>query len=71
LRIGTFSNGPIELHSGTGSGSIWNRAWRPEARAAAASGDLRSLDPGTDLLIDDGKLRLEVLDAALAMPKHA
>lgn len=63
LRVGTFSDGPIELHSGdrfrldleTIPGDR-KRAPLPHPEVFAA------LTPGIDLLLDDGKLRLEVLE---------
>jgi pyruvate kinase len=63
LRIGTFSEGPVELRSGdrfrldleTVPGGR-NRVPLPHPEIFAA------LIPGTDLLLDDGKIRLEVLE---------
>ena len=63
LRVGTFSDGPIELRSGerfrfdldTMPGDR-KRAPLPHPEVFAA------LTRGTDLLLDDGKLRLEVLE---------
>src|SRR3984885_2798775 len=63
LRIGTFSEGPIELRSGdrfrldleTEPGGR-KRVPLPHPEIFAA------LIPGTDLLLDDGKIRLEVLE---------
>jgi len=63
LRIGTFANGPIELAPGarfrldldpTPGNAIRAPLPHPEIFAA--------LKPGTSLLLDDGKLRLEVLE---------
>ena len=63
LRVGTFSNGPVMLREGAcfrldldprpGDG-LRAPLLHPEIFAA--------LRPGTDLLIDDGKVRLRVLD---------
>jgi pyruvate kinase len=69
LRVGTFSDGPVELRAGC----------RFRLDLEAAPGDRRrvslphpeifaALIPGTDLLLDDGKLRLEVLECG---PGHA
>jgi pyruvate kinase len=63
LRIGSFSDGSIELRSGdlfrldldTTPGDR-KRVPLPHPEVFAA------LTPGTDLLLDDGKLRLEVLE---------
>jgi pyruvate kinase len=63
LRIGTFSDGPVELRSGDifrldleSMPGDRTRAPLPHPEIFAA------LVPGTDLLLDDGKLRLEVLE---------
>jgi pyruvate kinase len=69
LRVGTFSDGPIELCSGdrfrldleTVPGNR-KRVPLPHPEIFAA------LIPGTDLLLDDGKLRLEVLECG---PRYA
>lgn len=61
LRIGTFANGPVELQNGaafrldldTTPGNA-NRAPMPHPEIFAA------LKAGTDLLLDDGKIRLTV-----------
>src|SRR3984885_12621206 len=69
LRIGAFSDGPIELCAGDRFrldldivAGDRNRASLPHPEIFAA------LVPGTDLLLDDGKLRLEVLECG---PGHA
>lgn len=61
LRIGTFADGPIELDEGAGfrldlSGEPGNseRVTLPHPEIFAA------LEAGTDLLLDDGKVRLRV-----------
>ena len=46
LRVGTFSDGPIELRSGDRFRLDLDTAtWGPQARAVAAPGSLRGLDP--------------------------
>src|SRR5271166_5939679 len=63
LRIGTFADGPVQLipgesfrlDLGPSPGNV-KRAPLPHSEIFAA------LKPGTDLLLDDGKLRLEVLN---------
>ena len=69
LRVGAFSDGPVELRSGdrfrldleTVPGDR-KRVPLPHPEVFAA------LTPGTDLLLDDGKLRLEVLECG---PRYA
>jgi pyruvate kinase len=63
LRIGTFSDGPVELRSGDkfcldleATPGDRTRVPLPHPEIFAA------LVPGTDLLLDDGKVRLEVLE---------
>src|SRR6266404_4706670 len=63
LRIGTFSDGPVELRSGDKfsldletTPGVRTRVPLPHPEIFAA------LVPGTDLLLDDGKVRLEVLE---------
>jgi pyruvate kinase len=62
LRIGTFGNGPIELHAGA--------SFRLDLDCAAPGSDVRvalphpevfaALHPGAQLLLDDGRIRLQV-----------
>ena len=62
LRVGTFPDGPIELKAGDkfrlelkeGAGTV-KRVTLPHPEIFEA------LEPGTDLLLDDGKVRLRVL----------
>jgi pyruvate kinase len=64
LRIGTFADGPVELRAldlETVAGDR-KRVPLPHPEIFAA------LIPGTDLLLDDGKLRLEVLECG---PRYA
>src|SRR5258705_5480880 len=63
LRVGTFANGPVKLVPGaafrfdlTDQPGDSARAYLPHREIFAA------LKPGTNLLLDDGKIRLEVVD---------
>ena len=62
LRVGTFAAGPVMLRSGFAvSPRPHRRAGRRDARASAASGDIRGAAARTPIcLLDDGKMRLRV-----------
>ncbi|AWN35069.1 pyruvate kinase [Methylobacterium radiodurans] len=69
LRVGTFADGAVRLEAGA--------AFRLDLDAALGDGRrvslphpeiFAALSPGTDILLDDGKLRLEVLSCG---PDHA
>jgi len=69
LRIGTFSNGPIELRSGDRFRVDLETVPGDRKRVPLPHPEIfAALIPGTDLLIDDGKLRLEVLECG---PRYA
>lgn len=69
LRIGTFSNGPIELRSGDRFRLDLETVPGDRKRVPLPHPEIfAALIPGTDLLIDDGKLRLEVLECG---PRYA
>src|SRR5665213_458417 len=69
LRIGAFSDGPIELCSGDRFRLDLETAAGDRKRASLPHPEIfAALVPGTDLLLDDGKLRLEVLECG---PGHA
>ena len=54
LRVGKFENGEVELHTG--------QAFRLEAAECLGTSEVfDALEPETDLLLDDGRLRLKVL----------
>ena len=62
LRLGTFTDGKIEL----AAGDAFPPRPRPDARRRRARAPLphpeifAALEPGTELLLDDGKVRLKV-----------
>ena len=63
LRVGTFSDGPIELRSGDRFRLDLDTAPGDRKRAPLPHPEVfAALTPGTDLLLDDGKLRLQVLE---------
>jgi pyruvate kinase len=63
LRVGTFSDGPIELRSGDRFRLDLESAPGDRKRVPLPHPEIfAALIPGTDLLLDDGKLRLEVLE---------
>jgi pyruvate kinase len=69
LRIGTFSIGPIELRAGDGFRLDLETVPGDRKRAPLPHPEIfAALIPGTDLLIDVGKLRLEVLECG---PRYA
>ena len=62
LRVGTFSDGPIELRSGDRFRLDLETVPGDRKRVPLPHPEIfAALIPGTDLLLDDGKLRLEVL----------
>jgi pyruvate kinase len=63
LRVGTFSDGPIELRSGDRFRLDLETVPGDRKRVPLPHPEIfAALIPGTDLLLDDGKLRLEVLE---------
>ncbi|SDN45407.1 pyruvate kinase [Afipia sp. GAS231] len=69
LRIGTFSDGPVELHSGDRLRLDLENTPGDRTRVSLPHPEIfAALAPGTDLLLDDGKLRLEVLECG---PRYA
>ena len=64
LRLGNFAGGKISLAAGDKFRlDLAKRGGRPPPRAAAASRRCsRRSQPGTELLVDDGKVRLKVTD---------
>jgi len=69
LRVGTFSDGPIELRSGDRFRFDLETVPGDRKRVPLPHPEIfAALIPGTDLLLDDGKLRLEVLECG---PRYA
>jgi pyruvate kinase len=63
LRIGTFFDGPVELHAGDKLRLDLENTPGDRTRVPLPHPEIfAALVPGTDLLLDDGKLRLEVLE---------
>ena len=61
LRLGTFAEGPIELAAGARFQLDLNRQAGNEQRAPLPHPEIfEALQPGTELLLDDGRVRLEV-----------
>jgi pyruvate kinase len=61
LRLGTFAEGRIELASGAHFQLDLDREAGDQQRASLPHPEIfEALKPGTELLIDDGKVRLEV-----------
>src|SRR5271169_2207572 len=61
LRLGTFAEGPIELAAGARFHLDLNQQAGDEHRAPLPHPEIfEALQPGTELLLDDGKVRLEV-----------
>jgi len=61
LRLGTFAEGPIELAAGAPFHLDLDRQAGDEHRAPLPHPEIfEALQPGTELLLDDGKARLEV-----------
>ncbi|MBL8348692.1 MAG: pyruvate kinase [Burkholderiaceae bacterium] len=61
LRIGRFADGPIDLEAGAGFRLDLDPTPGSAARAPMPHPEIfAALKPGTDLLLDDGKLRLRV-----------
>ncbi|MGF1627613.1 MAG: pyruvate kinase [Alphaproteobacteria bacterium] len=64
LRIGTFKDGPIRLEPGDQFRLDLDKAPGDQKRAPLPHPEiLQALEPGTDLLLDDGRLRLRVTRA--------
>ncbi len=60
LRLGTFSEGPIELAAGAHFRLDLDRSPGDQTRAPLPHPEIfEALEPGTQLLLDDGKVRLE------------
>jgi pyruvate kinase len=69
LRIGTFSDGPVELRSGDKFRLDLEATPGDRRRVSLPHPEIfAALIPGSDLLLDDGKLRLEVLECG---PRYA
>jgi pyruvate kinase len=69
LRIGSFSDGPVELCSGDKFRVDLEATPGDRGRVSLPHPEIfAALIPGTDLLLDDGKLRLEVLECG---PRYA
>jgi pyruvate kinase len=61
LRLGTFAEGPIELAAGAPFHLDLDRQAGDEHRAPLPHPEIfEALQPGTELLLDDGKVRLQV-----------
>ena len=61
LRIGTFAGGPIRLEAGAAFRLDLDPAPGDEARVCLPHPEIfAALEPDTDLLVDDGKIRLRV-----------
>ena len=61
LRLGTFAEGPIELAAGAPFHLDLDRQAGDERRAPLPHPEIfEALQPGTELLLDDGRVRLEV-----------
>jgi pyruvate kinase len=61
LRLGTFAEGPIELAAGAPFHLDLDRQAGDEHRAPLPHPEIfEALEPGTELLLDDGKVRLAV-----------
>src|SRR6202171_3586458 len=68
LRISTFVDGPVELRSGDKFRLDLETTPGDRTRVSLPHPEIfAALIPGTDLLLDDGKLRLEVLECG---PRH-
>lgn len=62
LRIGTFGNGPIELHQGQKFRLDLNDAPGDATRVRLPHPEIfAAVDVGSDLLLDDGKVRLRIV----------
>ncbi len=60
LRLGTFAEGPIELVAGARFRLDLDRRPGDETRAPLPHPEIfEALEPGTELLLDDGKVRLQ------------
>ncbi|HEX9449133.1 MAG TPA: pyruvate kinase [Dongiaceae bacterium] len=65
LRVGTFTNGPVTLQTGARFRFDLDPTPGDETRAPLPHPEiLAALRPETNLLLDDGKLRLRVIDCA-------
>jgi len=63
LRVGNFSNGRVELVTGARFRFDLDSSLGDQARAPLPHPEVfAALQPGTELLLDDGKLRLKVID---------
>ena len=61
LRLGTFANGPVQLEEGDRFRLDLNRDSRATNRAPMPHPEIfAALEEGTDLLVDDGRVRLRV-----------
>lgn len=69
LRVGKFANGPIELQEGASFRLDLDKAAGDDSRAPLPHPEIfAALEPGTDLLLDDGRVRLRVKSCG---PDHA
>lgn len=69
LRLGTFCDGPVELRTGDRFRLDLETAPGDRQRVSLPHPEIfAALIPGTSLLLDDGKIRLEVLECG---PSHA
>src|SRR5246127_2537416 len=63
LRLGAFAEGPIELTAGSRFHLDLDRQAGDESRAPLPHPEIfEALQPGTELLLDDGRVRLQVED---------
>ena len=63
LRVGTFADGPVKLAAGAAFRLDLDPTPGDASRASLPHPEIfAALKPGTDLLLDDGKIRLEVID---------
>jgi pyruvate kinase len=65
IRVGDFAAGRVELQAGAAFTIDADPALGDEHRVSISNPEiLTSLEPGHDLLLDDGKVRLKVIDGA-------
>src|SRR5205085_6224348 len=66
LRLGNFAEGRIELAAGAHFRIDLDEALGDQSRAPLPHPEIfAAIEPGTELLIDDGKVRLKVIDCGL------
>ena len=72
LRLGTFAEGRIELAPVLAFTSISIASAGDESRAPLPHPEIfEALRPGTELLLDDGRVRLQVEDCGSRLRRHA